>query len=689
MTDELLYERFAISIAQTHSLLPRLRQELVPSLAQVYPVLIAPLFRHGSVPDNFHAAHLFNAWLMSSACIPAFLLTRRVTSRLWAAWFVAVLSVCMPWILYSSFLLTEVVGYPAFLWVALAAQRTIVAPSARNDLTALLALIVGFFARTQFIVLVVVVPIAIAAYDAPRVRRAGLAAAVRARSVLIGAYGLLLAGAVALLAIGKLSQVGGVYRSFLLGDLLPHGLGSSFVEHLAMLSLGLGILPFLVGAAWLLANLVRPAADSERHAFACFGAVAVAAVTLETAIYDLKLGAELVFDRYLFYLAPVLVLAAVCAVCDRAPRWSLVPVTGLVALGFALHAPPAFTWFQFQQLDSDTPLASLYRPLVHLTGSLTAARASLAAATVLLATLGALGAWRRRRLFAAVLLVVLAVALPAETAYLYTRLFGVKSWSDRALTQPQGGAYDWIDATLGGGSRVTMVPYPVSSDFAVSQQHWLDIEFWNKSVVRDAHYQGPRVFAYVGTTFPKLALDFAKSTGAVDIAPTQWVAQSDKETRFRITGTVRAVNQDVMLIDAGRTWRLDWLTYGLYDDGWTKPGVTAHMRIFPSLGQRVPTIRFVTFAVRPPEHVPPRSLEVSSNVDRWQGTVTLARTVIETIRVCVPAQGYAEVSFRTPTSSEIPGDLKDPASSTVPRRGGVFFGALSIADELGGPCQSR
>ena len=42
MTDELLYERLAISIANTHSPLPQVHGEAVSNINQLYPLLIAP-----------------------------------------------------------------------------------------------------------------------------------------------------------------------------------------------------------------------------------------------------------------------------------------------------------------------------------------------------------------------------------------------------------------------------------------------------------------------------------------------------------------------------------------------------------------------------------------------------------------------------------------------------------------------
>src|SRR5438876_1225946 len=77
MTDELLYERLAISIARGHSPLPRVHRELVPSVDQLYPLLIAPLFGDRLVPSAFHGAHFLNAFVIGSACIPAYLLALR------------------------------------------------------------------------------------------------------------------------------------------------------------------------------------------------------------------------------------------------------------------------------------------------------------------------------------------------------------------------------------------------------------------------------------------------------------------------------------------------------------------------------------------------------------------------------------------------------------------------------------
>src|SRR5207244_375312 len=160
MTDELLYERLAISIAHLHSPLPHIHGELIGNVNQLYPLLLAPLFRNALVPHALRDAHVLNAFVMSSAGIPAFLLARRVTQSKRLSFVVAALTVCIPWIALSSFLMTEVVAYPVFVWTALALQSATVSPRARHDVLLLFTLGVAILARTQFAVLLVPLPFA-------------------------------------------------------------------------------------------------------------------------------------------------------------------------------------------------------------------------------------------------------------------------------------------------------------------------------------------------------------------------------------------------------------------------------------------------------------------------------------------------------------------------------------------------
>lgn len=687
MTDELRYERLAISIARTHSLVPRVHGVDIQSLSQLYPLLIAPAFAHGLVPHDLFLAHLENAWVMSSACIPAFLLARRVTRRTDLALLAGALTVCIPWILYSSMLMTEVAAYPAFLWALLALQRALALPSACNDVVAVAACALAFFARTELIALVVVLPSALLAFELGR--RRGLRRTARDHRVLAAAYVVILAGALALAETGHLSRIVGIYGVYSQNaSFLSSAFLGSLLEHAATFALAVAVVPALVGGAWLLANLLRPSAATELHAFACIGSVTIGAAIVQATDFDVQYTGY-VHDRFLLYLAPVIVVGVLCAIVDtRRPRWSLLPIGALVAAGFAVGALPVMTWSNAQdQLLPDTPASIIYDLFVHLAHTLRGARVTLVVATIL-ATLLLLQATflLHRRWVSGVLTAVLLAGLPATTSYVLLRYLSGPSWSSRPLTSSAGSQADWVDQVLGSDASVTFVPFPVSTDYFVSQQQWRDLEFWNKSLQRDAHYPEANVFEYTGIWFPKLYLSVDPKTGTTSASPTQWVAQSDKETRFRVAGKVKAVDQDVVLVDAPRPWRLQWLGLGLYDDGWTQPGVTARVRIFPSPGQRAAQTRSLFIAVRAPDDVPKRPVNVVSNLAAWHGVATNGDTVETSIFVCVPAHGFTDVRISTPDSSTIPGDLRDSSASSGTRQGGVSLRALSLADEVGARC---
>jgi hypothetical protein len=690
MTDELRYERLSLAIARTHSLVPRIHGVDIRSFSQLYPLVIAPVFAHGSIAADLWRAHLLGAWVMSSACIPAFLLARRVLRGRAPAYAVAVLAVCMPWIVYSSMLMTEVAAYPAFVWALLALQWAIVGASWRRDLAALVAIGVAFLARAELIVLVAVLPIALLAFAVGRAPgrpgarlAAGLRDAVRGHRLLVVAYGLVAAGAIALALTGSLGGVVGVYGVYSTGHgLLSRGLAGSFAEHAATFSLAFAILPFVVAAAWLLANLVGPSGDRERDAFACLGSVAVVALLAQATEFDVHYTGY-VHDRFLLYLVPVVVTAALCAVTDRRPpRWSLALPAAVVSAGFATGAIPSLTWADpLGHVLPDTPVAVLYHPIVRVVHGLTRARVVLVAVTIASAALFALVAARLRRERSTALLAgLMVVALPLATGYVLARTFDAPSWSSRPLSVDPSAAFDWIDRAAGPKGSVALVPGPVSSAWFPSEQYWRDLEFWNRSVTRDVQYPAPGRFEYTGIWFPKLFLGLDPRTGTADMSPAPYAVQPIGETRFRLSGPSLVDGNGARLIRAGPRWRADWLTLGAYDDGWTRPGVPTRVRVFSSPGQRRALMRYLTIRLDVPIG---RPVTVASNVQRWRGDAPATASV----RVCVPARGFAVVRLASHGQGPIPGDLRDAASAQgAARVGGVHIGEIALADEVGGRC---
>ena len=161
-----------------------------------------------------------------------------------------------------------------------------------------------------------------------------------------------------------------------------------------------------------------------------------------------------------------------------------------------------------------------------------------------------------------------------------------------------------------------MIPYPVlPGDYFAEVAWWWDLEFWNKSIVRAAYL--PDQFYWTPSTFPQVILHFDPKTGLANTTPsTQYVAQSYQDTRFLIAGPIVQNDTDTRntrLIVADRPWRTEWLTSGLYDDGWTKPGVKGRIRVFAAPRQKTPVIRTVTVGVIAPDDVATRPFHARSN----------------------------------------------------------------------------
>ena len=259
------------------------------------------------------------------------------------------------------------------------------------------------------------------------------------------------------------------------------GLFQLAFEHVALLALGLAILPFIVGVAWLV-DRVRPSTPEPERAFAVVGCTSLLLVTLQVASFNQRFGAGLVKDRYLFYVVPVVLVGLAAAVGSRQwPRWwALVVPTAVAAVGFA-SAPLAV----YEKFNVDSPVAILNNELLELATSTRWAHvllvlAALVAAQALLLAKPFLP-WRA----AAIPVAVLAtVALPLETVYAFDRLFAVNGTNGLPITLDQGVVFSWVDRNVGPTGRVTVMKYPVGGpDWWAGQGYWWDVEFWNESAV--------------------------------------------------------------------------------------------------------------------------------------------------------------------------------------------------------------
>jgi hypothetical protein len=653
MTDELLYERLAFSVARTGSPLPAVHGMRVPEANQLYPILLGAVSGDALVPDWLVRAHTVNAILMTSAAIPAYLVGRRLLGGHLGPYAAAALTVLVPWLVLSSFVLSEATAYPAFLWAVYLLQRTVEEPSSGADALAVAGLGLAALARTQFAVLLVVAPLAIVAHERDLRRsidRHRLLAAVGGAAVLAGII-LSLAG----------DNLFGAYNAATQGSLLDEHMPRALLEHAGVLALGLGLLPAIFGASWL-------GARAPTSGAALVAILAIVLLIVEVASFDLRFGDGLPRDRYLFYAAPLLLSGFIGALADiRAPRLSLVVPLAIVVAGLALAPLPLF-----DKLNADTPVSTL-DDYIRANGG----RTMLIATALLLVAVAVLARLLLpRRLVAVVLVTATAAALVGETAYDFDRLFRVNGTSGRPITLSQGVVFDWIDREIGPNADVTMIPYAqIPGDYWATAGFWWDLEFWNRSVTRAA-YPGNR-FAEIQSTFPKIDLRFDWATGKASASPSRYVAESDQDSRFRIHGRTVSLTRSVRLIDSGQDWQADWASRGLDDDGFTVPGRVARVRVYPLAGQRKPLERFLTF------HVLAHSARLGVEIGGTTTFVDADHDADVVASACVPPHGFATVLVRGIGSARVWGDLGARAGVYQSRIRGMQIDRISLADETG------
>jgi hypothetical protein len=266
-------------------------------------------------PWSLRGGRILNTIAFVSTAIPVFLLARGLRLRpLWAV-LPALLAVMVPWAVVTTGFLTENVAYPACWWAIWAIWRTAIAGGVRNDVLALVLLVVAGAARSGLLLLVPVLPIVVAGTVlrcAPGSLTARgrallrehwlLAAAVAVGVLVLVADGLGLPGAD---GIGQ--RLAGGYQT-VLGFNVGHML-EKMCGYLSKVVVGTGFFPAAIALPWLVTQLWR-SGERERFAFAL-----VAFVTTLALLYSLNAAGP--DERYVLYLAPFVLVPAAVAVARR------------------------------------------------------------------------------------------------------------------------------------------------------------------------------------------------------------------------------------------------------------------------------------------------------------------------------------------------------------------------------------
>lgn len=590
MTDELQFVRLAVSIGEELSLAPTIRGESSSSFSQLYPLLTAPFFGSLDLPSAAKVVHLLNVLLMASTAVPAYLLTRQVVDSRPAAYLVAALSTLVPWLALASMFRPDVVAYPVFVWACLAMQRTLVAPSVRADALALGAIVVAFLARTQFIGLAVAVPLAVAVHElgfalVRGVPRGGLRLRTAAKTALRKHVLLWAVVALALLVLaikGPAAILGSYGGSVTNGSLLPDGLGENMARHLAIIAVATGVLPFVLALGWLAGSLARPE-DRRAHAFAAMALTAGVVVAVQSSSFVIRFAGPANFDRYFFYIAPLLLVAMVACVLEGRRRWVLV---GAGAVAFFLLAGseefsprPNSGAFHASPAGGFNSVVDYYAGLVGVSGQTAIRWAGLALA---LAAALALRVRPPRQVLAAVG-IVLVVFSVAQTGSVWRTMLGAQIGGPPAIT---GDAQrdDWIDAAVPPGAQVAILPSLMNfantrtEDGWFSSRLWWDAELWNKRV-SDAYVSNGESG---GAPFSQRVVSIDSETGAIAVrgGTASYWAMASTRPDFRPEGTVVARSQfGVDLLKVRRPLRARWMLSGTRPGGWLT-GPAGRLRLF-------------------------------------------------------------------------------------------------------------
>jgi hypothetical protein len=517
-------------------------------------------------PSSLQGGRLLNAIAFASTAIPVFLIARRLElGRAWAA-LPAVLSVFVPWAVVTTGFLTENVAYPAFAWVLWAILRTALVASWRNDLLALVLLVVAGMARSGLLILVPVLPIVVLAvglrFDG------GWRAVLRDHWLLWVAVA---AGALGLLA-GPLGidPTGGLIHRLAGGYATQTEIDVGYLlaksgRYLARVFVGTGFFPAAIALPWLALGLLG-ARDRARFAFSVLAVVAVVAMlySLNTAGPD---------ERYVLYFAPVVLLAAAAALARREIRPLGLAIASLLLLVLLARVPwnadqGAYGYFV-------SPVEMFYSRAVgqrldrYLPGGPDAARLTATFALGLAGVvLAVLLRWHPRRLSGTVgVAVVTAIALtvPAQAQYAMSKYVNGAG----AKAGPGMRERAFADTTVPNGATVGEFSEGVGRGAAFAGV-WQEVQFYNQRI--DSVFTlGPLQTAVPPGDRLVEGVSFDAGTGAIrspEPLPDYLVVPGQIGTA-RVRGDVVAAPSyvPVFLIKVAKPARMEWSASGFGPDG--------------------------------------------------------------------------------------------------------------------------
>lgn len=463
--DEAIYTELARSLADTGSF--AVRGTPASGYSILYPALLAPAYgAFDNLVDAYEAAKATNAIVMSLAAIPTYLLARRVAGQ-WLALLGAAIAVAVPSMAYAGTMTTESLFYPVALGFAYVLVRYLERPGWPWLAGLAAALAVAYATRSQSLAFVPAIATAPLLLALLRGRRASLRPFLPL--YVLGAAGALGLVAVQTLRGRSLADLLGAYSvvgqsGYDVGHVLRF-----WLWHVEELDLYVGIVPFAVLLLLLLTGRTLPRRLQEHVAATT---VLVAWSTLAVGTFASRFASDRIQDRYLFFLAPLLVVVVLAWVELGAPRPRVATATAVV---FALALVLVFPYVRFIGEPAKSDTLGLI-PLWTFNEHLVAGRywVTVAVAGVALVALFVLVPAR----YAVVMPLVLLVLFAVLSRPVWSGPHGFLAAGIGALRQGNPGLpRDWIDRAVPAGQEVAVLWTGNADRFTVNMN-----EFFNRRV---------------------------------------------------------------------------------------------------------------------------------------------------------------------------------------------------------------
>jgi hypothetical protein len=554
--DEYMYASFGRSIA--HGTMPAIRGVPAHFLPLLEPLITAPGWLFPNVDQGYRAVQAIDATFMSLAAIPVYMLARRLGLTTRYSLVAAALSLTIPSLLLSSFVVSEPIAYPIVLGAVAAAVHALDRPGWRSYSLFLVVAALAALARMQFALLL---PLFVITVLLVALREHRFKELIRLQRIPLA---VLVAVAAGLFAVGP-ARNSGYYPSFLF---IPNFHPSQAVHYLGadalVLAFGSGfvLVPGALLGLWL--AVTRPRARAEL-AFGIVTVLLTLALLVQAVVYG-NLG--FVQERYLFYLLPLWTLAFLLYAQRGWPLKIAHAVVAAALVGAALAQPLSKYAVGGGQAHSAVLFALTW--LEKPTGSLGAAAVLIAytGAAALVLMIGLAFRWPRlvTPFAVAFALLVTTGASVAATRYDQSNAGRIKSFV-------LGDHPSWVDESGVGPTTLLALPGAKIPDAKL---------FWNKSL--------DRVLLLPGMKHPD-----PFTAGTADVGKDGLATVSGKPVIGPVmvddTGTAMELQQATLIkrTVAGSLYRphdalrFRLIAFAVYADGWL--GSRGAILVWPTAGE--------------------------------------------------------------------------------------------------------